>query len=243
MKKTLNPQKGNAPRWTNHRGVKEILMLKNNKVLGKNQAKKNGNGYGAGTWVDTKMILSHAFLSLGIRGSTPIVSHSSTKILLMLLAKRKFGAAPDRKGSKQPRTRTDGNRITLTYTEVESRVDKETGSPLISRKSITRGIDELLAKGFIEIVDPGGCYEQHKAVYGLTDDYLLWQTGHVIRTRERDVKRGYQGKQQAKTKNTADVNGRHPHGRQRPSPPIEDTGVSDRHPQNIKKQESINGTA
>ncbi len=200
--------------------------------------KKKSNGYGKGTFVDTSMILSTAFLSLGVKGSTPVVSHASPKLLMMLLAKRQYERQKDRKGIER-RVRVDDNRFVLTYVEVESHIDKITDRPIISRKSITRGIDELLAKGFIEIVDPGGCYEQHKAVYGLTDDYLLWQPGQVIRTRERDIKRGYQGKQ-PRSKNTADVNGPHPHGRQRPSPTIEDTDVNDPHPLKGEALEVVN---
>lgn len=202
--------------------------------------KKNGNGYGKGTWLDTSMILSQAFLKLGVKGSSPIVSHASHKILMMLLAKRQYGT---KKSGEVRGVRKDGNRLTLTYKEAESFIDKETGRPIISKKTMTRGIDELLAKGFITIVDPGGCYEQHKAVYGLTDDYLLWQPGQVIRARERDFKRGYQGKQPAQTKNTADVNDPHPHGRQRPTPPIYDTDASDPHPLNTQKKGAVNEIA
>lgn len=202
--------------------------------------KRNGNGYGKGTWVDTSMILSKAFLSLGVKGSTPIVSHASPKILMMLLAKRQFDSKE--KGQKRG-PQINGSRLILTYAEMESHIDKATGRPIISRKSITRGIDELLAKGFIEIVDPGGCYEQHKAVYGLTDDYLLWQPGQVIRIRERDVKRGYQGKQSTPTKNTADVNDPHPHGRQRPTPTQRTRALTTYTPPKAPKKEAVNGDA
>lgn len=71
----------------------------------------------------------------------------------------------------------------------------------ISQKRVARAIDELLAKGFIEIINPGGLYDKDKAIYGLTDDYRKWRPGDPpMRTRSRDVQRGYQGK-----KNVADA--------------------------------------
>jgi len=74
----------------------------------------------------------------------------------------------------------------LTYAEVEARG--------ISRGSFVRAIDELLAKGFIQIAHKGGAYDKDKTEYSLVDDYLQWRPdGPPIRTRERDLKRGFQG--------------------------------------------------
>ena len=149
--------------------------------------KKQGNGYGKGTFIETSMFLSKAYLNLGIKGTSPVTSHASHKILMMLLGKRGFGIIKDRKGIKSGHhIRTDENKFTLTYAELESHG--------ISQKTSTRGFDELFAKGFISSVDPGGAFEKHKAVYALEDTYLLWnpKQQQVFYKRERDVRRGYQ---------------------------------------------------
>lgn len=172
---------------------------------------KNKNGYGQGTFIDTRLFLSPAFMSLGQPGTAPRVSCCSAQVLILLLGKRKFGTRQDKKGSKIWE-RTDENKFTLTYKELESYG--------ISQKRVTRAIDELLAKGFIEIINPGGLYDKDKAIYGLTDDYRKWRPGNSpIRTRSRDVQRGYQGKKISQTPTEdryTDAHGGHPtkrHGR------------------------------
>ena len=106
---------------------------------------------------------------------------------MMFLCKRSFSNLKDKKGNKHGRyIRTDDNNFTLTYAELKSHG--------ISQKTSTRGFDELLAKGFISIVDPGGAFEKHKAVYALEETYLLWNPNQkqVFYKRERDIRRGYQ---------------------------------------------------
>ena len=165
------------------------------------------------------MILSQAFINLGKSGTSPKVSYASKNILLMLLSKRQFKKLPDGKGGKKT-TRVDDNKFTLTYKELE-----HFG---LTDNTAARGIDELLAKGFISIVDPGGMFEKHKAVYALEEDYLRWNTNdkQVIRIRKRDVLRGYQKHKQkshASTKVTtqtpAKVTPHRGHRRLRRSPP------------------------
>lgn len=143
-----------------------------------------GYGYGSGTFVEAQILLSPAFLSLGKRGTSPKVSSCSVTILMLLLLKRQFRHLKDKKGIKRM-IRVDDNRFNLTYKELEARG--------IHQSSATRGLDELLAKGFISIKDPGGAFEQHKAVYALEDKYRSWQEGQSpIFKRQRDVHRGYQ---------------------------------------------------
>ena len=147
---------------------------------------KKSNGYGKGTFLDAKMFLCPAFMSLGKRGTSEFTSTVSVQMLILLLGKRQFGTMKDRHGVKV-KVRTDNNEFTLTYKELES-----CG---ITQPQATRGFDELLAKGFIEIVDPGGAFDKHKALYSLIDDYLNWRPGHPpLRKRKRDCHRGYQGK-------------------------------------------------
>jgi len=179
---------------------------------GKRKAKKRkGNGYGKGTFIDSKIFLSPAFLSLGKRGTSGSVSTVSVQMLILLLGKRQFSKIKDRK-SQWVRVRTDDNKFTLTYKELESYG--------ISQTQATRSFDELLAKGFIDIADPGRAFDKHKALYSLTDDYLNWRLGHQpIRARKQDRGRGYQGKGLGAVKIiSTHVNDGHPHTRQRGTP-------------------------
>ena len=150
--------------------------------------KKKGNGYGKHTTIESSLFLSPAYLSLGHRGTSPVVSSCSAQVLILFYGKRQFGKVSKNKGY----VRTDGNRLTLTYKELEARGFSQTRA--------TRAFDELLAKGFIEIVHQGGCYDKDKTVYGLTDDYIFWRPGHQpVRVRVRDVKRGYQKKSKSRS--------------------------------------------
>jgi len=142
------------------------------------------NGYGRGTFVNSAMFLSEAFISLGRRDTSPVTSWASSSMLLMFLGKRDMRNTPNKKGRNKKFVVVNGDALTLTYAELESR-----GIP---NKTATRGFDELLAKGFLSIVDPGGLYEKHKAVYALSENYISWRPGHVFETRKRDVKRGFQ---------------------------------------------------
>jgi hypothetical protein len=144
------------------------------------------NGYGSGTMIETSMFLSQAFLSLGQRGTSKVVSSCSVQFLILLLGKRQF-SKKDRKGSKSWEC-VNCKSLTLTYKELEARG--------ICQQKGTRCKDELLAKGFIEIIHQGGAYDKDKTVFGLVEDYLHWRPENPpIRVREqRDVKRGFQGK-------------------------------------------------
>jgi len=172
------------------------------------------NRYGDGTFIKTYMFLSPAFLSLGKRGTAPTVSNCSAQMLILLLGKRTFTRI--KRSGKLTYTRTDDNKFDLTYAELAAKG--------ISQQRVTRGIDELLAKGFISIANPGGLFEKDKALYSLVDDYRNWRPEQPpIRKRQRDMKRGYQGKGDGavqvspKTK-IAHVNGGHQHTCQRGTP-------------------------
>ena len=147
--------------------------------------KRNGNGYGKGTFVETRMYLSKAFINLGQRGSSDTVSSYSIPMLMMFLGKRKFSTIKEKGQKKQ--VRSDDNRFHLTY--------KELASHGITQPAATRAIDELLAKGFVDIVEPGGAFDKHKTVYALVEDWMKWKPGDPpMRVRPKDVKRGFQGK-------------------------------------------------
>ena len=174
------------------------------------EKKKKGNGYGKGTFIETSMFLSPAFLSLGNKGTAKKVSACSIKVLILFLGKRQYKKIPGPDGRKKT-TRIDDNKFTLTYKELESRG--------IKQNAATRGIDELLSKGFIQIIDPGGTFEKHKAVYSLENDFILWRPGNKpVYQRKRDILRGFQ-KPKSKPKTIiACVDGGHPHVCQRGTP-------------------------
>ena len=103
-------------------------------------------------------------------------------MLIMLLGKRTF--ANVKQHGKRVRIRSDDNKISLTYAELKAHG--------ISQQRATRSFDELLSKGFIEVVNPGGLCEKARALYALVEDYRWWKPGHQpIRTRHRDIRRGF----------------------------------------------------
>ena len=81
----------------------------------------------------------------------------------------------------------------MTYKEVENMFGENSdGTPDgIARGSIARGIRDLMAKGFIEIVRQGGAYQKDKTIYGLTDDWQLWRKGSVVREKQSGKRSGY----------------------------------------------------
>ncbi len=179
-------------------------MQANNKPKSKtNQGKKGGGkktsakkyslnslqflekkGYGKGTFLETRYFLSPAFRSLGEKRTAPTVSTASIKILILLLAKRRF---TKQKNKSSQYVRADDNKFPMTYKELEAYG--------ISQGTATRAFDELLAKGFIDIAHQGGAFDKDKSLYSLVDDFRGWRPGDPpIRTRPKDVvRRGYQG--------------------------------------------------
>lgn len=139
-----------------------------------------------GTWVERDLFNSKAFWSL--RGIAP-------QLLIRFLGKRQRRTVTDKKGRKSIEW-INLKSLTMTYKELASLwidpITKEkTG---ITQPRATRAIDDLLAKGFLEIKNPGGAYKQDKAVYGLIENWKWWSPGTVFNKRKRDVYRGYQGR-------------------------------------------------
>lgn len=128
----------------------------------------------SGTWIERDLFQSKAFLSL--TGFAP-------QLLILFLSKRHFERS-GRKG-KEKLSCMNCNRLTVTYAEL-----KALG---VTHQRAARGYDELLAKGFLEQIHPGGAYRQDKAVYALVDKWRLWSKGTVFEQRKRDVRRGFQG--------------------------------------------------
>ena len=120
------------------------------------------------------MFESNAYLDLG--GFAP-------QLLTLFLAKRKFEYV-GRKG-KQKRVCVNCDQVVFTYIEAEKKYG-------ITKPRFSRAIAELLAKGFIILVNHGGTYKKDKSIYGLSDKWRIWQPGTVFETREKSkVMRGY----------------------------------------------------
>ena len=67
------------------------------------------------------------------------------------------------------------------------------------RKSITRGIDELLSRGFIKVIEQGGSKKGHASIYGISEDYLKWSPGdQPVSVRRPYRKRGFCSKTETK---------------------------------------------
>jgi hypothetical protein len=120
------------------------------------------------------MFESRAFIAL--QGSAP-------QLLILFLAKRSFERF-GKKGSQKLRC-LNSDSITFTYIEAE----KKHG---FTKPRFLRAIDELLAKGFIEIKHQGGGYKQDKTLYGLSGKWSFWNPGTVFEERKLDpVQRGF----------------------------------------------------
>lgn len=120
------------------------------------------------------------------------------------MAKRQFSWIKLKSGGSKELVRTDDNKFTLTYKELQGygkRLNRkgEWVPGMMTQPQITRAFDELLAKGFISIAEYGGAFEKHKQKYSLENDWAAWQWGDPpIRIRKRDRKRGFQGKGKTK---------------------------------------------
>jgi hypothetical protein len=146
----------------------------------------------SGTWLERKMFLSKAYWNLG--GAAP-------QLLTYFLSKRIRKNKKDRKGQNDDQW-INLNNINVTYKELENlftKVGDEKKSG-ITQPRITRAIDQLLEKGFIEIVHAGGAYKMDKTVYALVDKWITWVPGVVFSRRKKDVHRGFQDKNTKKGK-------------------------------------------
>jgi hypothetical protein len=95
---------------------------------------------------------------------------------------------------------TNTQKLTMPYIELENIFNKGKRNQFdvlkkkdgISSARIKRGIEELLAKGFIKIVHQGGAYKQDKSIYALSENWRIWHKGAVFEERPIDKRtRGY----------------------------------------------------
>ena len=127
-----------------------------------------------GTWIEREMFESEAYLSL--TGFAP-------QLLILILAKRQF-RTEGRKG-KQKRVCVNCDSLNVTYVEFKRKYG-------ITQPKMLRARDQLLKKGFLSTVHPGGMYRQDKAVYALSTNWVRWVPGMVFETRKKEcVERGF----------------------------------------------------
>jgi hypothetical protein len=145
--------------------------ISGHKPKGNKMSKKYKAG---GTFIERELFESKAYLSL--KGFAP-------QLLTLILGKRQF-KVEGRKG-KQKRVCINCDSLNITYTEFKN----EYG---ISQPKMTRAIDQLLEKGFISIMHPGGAFRKDKAVYSLSTNWIIWQTGTIFESRKKEtIKRGF----------------------------------------------------
>jgi hypothetical protein len=122
----------------------------------------------SGTWVTRELLRSAAFWAL---------SSTAKGLLFQFLLKRDIDKQHNCLNCKS---------LTLTYKELGNMFGKRPDGTCsgLARASITRGLKDLMAKGFIEIIRQGGAYQKDKSIYGLTDDWQWWHTGLVIREKQ-----------------------------------------------------------
>jgi hypothetical protein len=127
-----------------------------------------------GTFIQREMLESEAYLSL--KGFAP-------QLLTLILLKRQF-INHGHKG-KQKRVCVNCNKLNITYAEFKNKYG-------VTQPRMTRAIDQLLEKGFLSIIYPGGTYRQDKAVYALSDNWIIWKPGMVFETRKKEgIERGF----------------------------------------------------
>jgi hypothetical protein len=130
--------------------------------------------FGQGTYIERRMFESRPFLAL--KGGAP-------QLLVLFLGRRIF----ERVGKKESKKRQCVNCDAIVFTYIEA--FKKYG---FTKQRFLRAIDELLAKGFIEINHQGGGYKQDKSIYALSVRWTFWNPGTVFERREKDpVKRGF----------------------------------------------------
>ena len=132
--------------------------------------------------------MSRAFHELG--GFAP-------QLLILLMGKR-FK-------NKKTGEYTNLDKITMTYAELENIYNQGMSEGMkklvaagmrsqakdgITKPRIIRAWDDLLAKGFVEIIHTGGAWKQDKSIYAFREDWRWWKPGQVIRERAPDTREG-----------------------------------------------------
>lgn len=153
--------------------------------MGKRMSRGKKGKVKSGTWFTRDLLISRAYWAL---------SGTAKGLLALFMLKRDMD---------KDHNVLNRRSITMTYKELENlyNINTQTITGIkmgfqcdkrgLSRGSVTRGIKDLLAKGFVEIVRQGGAYQRDKTIYGLTEDWRLWSIGSVIRNKPRGKMASY----------------------------------------------------
>lgn len=140
------------------------------------EAKKFKN---RGIYFEERVYKTKAFLSL---------KRSSIVVLIAVLDARQLESKKDHKGGgKKTKRKAINTGIRLPYRKLEKEFK-------LTQQTISKAIDELLEKGFIQIEHQGGRGEHDMSIYSFVENYIFWEPGVIFQKRERDVHRGWQGK-------------------------------------------------
>ncbi|ABW66449.1 hypothetical protein Dole_0639 [Desulfosudis oleivorans Hxd3] len=86
---------------------------------------------------------------------------------------------------KKERILVNGDSLTLPYKKLMDVY-------FMNMAGITRGIDDVLAKGLAKLVHQGGGGKHDQSVFALAEDYLRWTPGVVFYKRPKVIRRGFQ---------------------------------------------------
>jgi hypothetical protein len=117
-----------------------------------------------GFWVFDELIQSDAFRSL---------TGTEKEILMFVLSRRKY----PRPTKKTPRNAWDplnGSNMTIPYVAIVEFFGKGNVPPPVP-STITRAINALMARGFLEAISVGGNGKGDMTVYRLANDWRTWR--------------------------------------------------------------------
>jgi hypothetical protein len=128
----------------------------------------------SGTWIEKSLYESKAYLAL--TGVAP-------QLLTLFLGKRQFEY--QLRGGRKERVCVNRDAIQFSYLEA----GKKYG---ITKPRFARGVDDLLAKGFLTVKHFGGGFQRDQSVYGLSDQWRFWRPGTVFERRPKEnITRGF----------------------------------------------------
>ena len=132
-----------------------------------------------GFFVERELFYSNAFKAL---------NRSGLKILLYVLDSRvreNKAQAKTKKGTTRKPRFVNLDNLYIPY----SVAVEKTG---LTRPSVTAGIDEVLAKGFLELKYHGGAAKHDMSIYSWNDSWMFWQPGVTFFKRPTRPRRGFQ---------------------------------------------------
>lgn len=138
--------------------------------------------------MERELFYSEAFKALKLSG---------IRTLLYVLDSRIFESkkqAKTKKGVSRKQRAINLNDLRLPYDIVQ----KKTG---LSRASVTAGIDDLLAKGFLELKYHGGTAKHDMSIFSWKDSWMFWKPDVVFTKRPHRPRKGFQDGSWKKNKN------------------------------------------